>query len=106
MQKISLLSGKQLLSEEVVEECFSIGNDAPIVNKLTDDKIWRMVFQPEESESSEGESEESKHGYVSIDKCIDLTKQLITGLETEFYYRRTNSTNPLRSIEKRRTQSV
>ena len=78
-------SGEQLLSEEAVEECFSIDNDASIVNKLTDDEICRMVLQPEESESSEEESEEPKRENVSIDKCIDLTKQLITGLETKSF---------------------
>ncbi|KAG7157696.1 Jerky protein-like 43 [Homarus americanus] len=61
------------LSEEQLEEWMDVDKDAPIVYQLSDEEIVEMVKKREE--------EEDIKKRISIDRCIQLWTELITGLE-------------------------
>lgn len=78
----------QLLDEEAITDCLNIDKDGPIVNELTNREICDMVLHPEMAENaSDDEEEEIEENIdeIPIDKCIDLTKELIRGLETKSF---------------------
>ncbi|KAG7168483.1 putative Jerky protein-like 69 [Homarus americanus] len=63
-----------------------VDKDAPIVYQLSDEEIVEMVKKREEEddEASDEEEEDIKER-ISIDRCIQLCTELITGLEQKSF---------------------
>lgn len=57
-----------------------IDNDEPVVYQPTDQEIVEIVKQDEKNEECEDENKAVKER-ISIDKCIQMTRDSITGLE-------------------------
>jgi hypothetical protein len=78
----SVSSGKINLDEDDLFELVNIDNDAPIINKLTDDEILNSVISPTQ-ENSESEEEDSQQieEKIPINTLISAVETTIKGLE-------------------------
>lgn len=77
-------SEAKAIDEESFRECLIADENAPVVHQLTDGEIAHMVLNPEESESSE--SEEEVQEKISIDRCLELTNELLRGMEQKSFF--------------------
>ncbi|XP_015925367.2 tigger transposable element-derived protein 2-like [Parasteatoda tepidariorum] len=81
-------SEKDIFTDSEIEECFNIDNDVPIVNELSDSEIVEMVLNPgadnDEVEESD-EEDENQGAFISNERCIELTKELIKGMEQKLF---------------------
>ena len=72
------------LDEDNIDEWMNVDDNAPVVHHYTDSEIVEMVISPEK-QASEGESsdenEEDITERISIDRLIQLTGELLKGLE-------------------------
>lgn len=65
-------------------EYFDADNDAPVVLKLTNEEIAKLALNLDcenDSEDDEAVVQVASEKKVSIDRCIELTKELIRGMK-------------------------
>lgn len=74
----------QLLDEETITDCLNIVVEDLTVHEITDREICDKVLHQEmnDDEDDTGEGNRNKDD-IPIDKCINLTEELICGLETK-----------------------
>ncbi len=72
---------RAFFSESDMNEYFYVDNDLPIVNEMSDEEIIEMVLNPEQDQETDDEEEENDVTVISNERCIQLTKELIEGME-------------------------
>ncbi|KFM68863.1 Tigger transposable element-derived protein 2, partial [Stegodyphus mimosarum] len=75
--------GEAVINEDYITEVFHCDDNAPIINQLTDVKIYSMVLDPENtiSDSEESDREVIENKKNSIDMLVGILGTAITGLK-------------------------
>jgi hypothetical protein len=71
------------LDEEAAEECLNVDNGTHVVLQLADSEIVHMFMHSNKGVDNDDQIDEgtNKEEHISIDKSINLTEELIKGLE-------------------------
>lgn len=77
----------KLIDESVLDECLTVDKNLPVSLQLTDEEIIDVALGRREDEISDDEGTSDDEEKISNEHCIELTKQLIKGMEQKAFFK-------------------